>query len=695
MSQTSKTREPFDRDASLGRVRPSRFDRFAAITVLALFAVTWPVLELLGNNAEFFFARNSSETEIVVLAVTLTLVIPPLVGAVGGLPGRVGESATVAALLILATTLALLYVRRLDIPWWVSLLVALIAGGLLTLLFYRSKGLRQAGRYLLGSPAVMILVFLFATPAGAVVLGRSSDVDGLVAVDAPAPVVMIVFDEFPVASIIDAEGRLRGARYPNLGRLASEGVWFPNAVTVAQQTEHSIPAMLTGSMPDRSLTPFAGQYPFNLFTELQGTHDLRVHEAITQLCPRSLCQGVAGTDTPILRDVSVVAGHVLLPEPLADHLPPIDTSWGDFEATSGGFDPTEEFRETLQSDPRRPVDRFIEEIRGFDGELPPLFYLHALIPHHPWQLLPDGSRYPIVFASNPAASDGGGWNADEFLVAQSAQRHLLQVGYADRVVGEVVAALEEAGIYQESLVFVVADHGISFTPGVEHRREITPSTVGEIAAIPLFVKPPGGTAGVVDGRRALTIDILPTVAHVLGADLTSAMAGFSLLGPAPERTETTTFGPEGAVTYGPQGEEKLEAASNLESLVPNGDPWAVRPAGSPDLMGERIDLSALDASSLRGRIADPSLYQNIDVYSGVVPVRVDGYLYGDLDGTEVVAVSVNGVVGAVTRSYSFEGESLFQAMIPPELLVDGPNTIGLVEVGEDGTLSRIRKVEGP
>jgi hypothetical protein len=129
--------------------------------------------------------------------------------------------------------------------------------------------------------------------------------------------------------------------------------------------------------------------------------------------------------------------------------------------------------------------------------------------------------------------------------------------------------------------------------------------------------------------------------------------------------------------------------------VPDGDPWEVRPEASPDLTGDRIDLPALGESSLQGRLAEPSLYQNIDTSSGVVPARVDGHLYGDVDGSEVVAVSVNGVVGAVTRSYSFEGAVLFQAMIPPELLVDGPNTIELIEVGEDGTLSRIRQLEVP
>ncbi len=99
--------------------------------------------------------------------------------------------------------------------------------------------------------------------------------------------VMVVFDEFPLASIIDGEGDLRSDLYPNFARLADDGTWFRNAVTVQQQTEHSIPAMLTGSVPDPDLIPVAGQYPFNLFTALRSVYDLHVYESITQLCPRA------------------------------------------------------------------------------------------------------------------------------------------------------------------------------------------------------------------------------------------------------------------------------------------------------------------------------------------------------------------------------------------------------------------------
>jgi hypothetical protein len=501
---------------------------------------------------------------------------------------------------------------------------------------------------------------------------------------------MLMLDEFPVASLIDPEGSLRSDRYPNLARLAADGTWFRNAVTVEQQTEHSVPAMLTGSVPDQSLTPFAGQYPKSLFTALQDAYNLEVHETITQLCPVALCESVTGSSTPLIRDVGIVAGHVLLPDPLSEQLPEIDRSWGDFGAATEDFDAKAEFRRLLEVDPRLPIDDLIDDIRGYDGGEPPLYYLHLLIPHHPWQFLPDGRRYPLVVEGNPGARDGG-WSEDEFLVAQTMQRHLLQVGYADHVVGELIAELELAGIYEDAMIVVVADHGVAIKPGVEHQRILTDATIGDIAAIPLFIKAPGIAGGVIDDRRALTIDILPTIADVIEAEIPWHVEGTSLFAPPPERLETTTVGTRGELTYGVSGEEKLEVAERIEGWFPDGDPWALRPGGSPDLLGRQVDPTRMPESSLTWRLKEPDLYQAVDLSGDVIPVRIAGSLIGEADGAEVLAVAVNGVIGAVTRSYVLDGRVGFLAMIPPDLFVEGDNQVDLVEVVSDGSLRLVER----
>jgi hypothetical protein len=415
-----------------------------------------------------------------------------------------------------------------------------------------------------------------------------------------------------------------------------------------------------------------------------------VLETITQLCPRSLCEGIGQSTTPIVRDVGIVAGHLLLPEGLTGGLPQIDRGWGDFGAATSDFDVVASFRENFEADPRKPIATLVAQIGQTGTGKPPLHFLHAVVPHHPWQFLPDGRRYPLVSERAPG-SDSPGWGPDEFLVAQAMQRHLLQVGYIDHALGQILDALDQAGIYDDSLIVLVADHGISVRPGVAHQRKISDTTIGEIAAIPMFIKAPDRVGGVIDDRRALTIDIVPTIADVLGLELPWDTDGVSLFGPDPGRTESTTIGPFSEATFGVDGSEKLEVAARLESLFPEGDPWALRPSGSEDLLGTPIDPTNLGSAGFTAALDRPTHYTAVDTTGDVIPSRLTGDLNGDVSGSEVLAVTVNGVVGAMTRSYIEDGEASFQAMLPPDLFRDGDNDIAVYEVADDGTLMLVER----
>ena len=79
-----------------------------------------------------------------------------------------------------------------------------------------------------------------------------------------------------------------------------------------------------------------------------------------------------------------------------------------------------------------------------------------------------------------------------------------------QILDQILDQLDRAGVYDDSLIVVVADHGIAIKPNVVHRRVILPDTVGEIAAVPLFIKRPHQTEGGIDDYRAQTTDVLPT-----------------------------------------------------------------------------------------------------------------------------------------------------------------------------------------
>jgi arylsulfatase A-like enzyme len=90
--------------------------------------------------------------------------------------------------------------------------------------------------------------------------------------------------------------------------------------------------------------------------------------------------------------------------------------------------------------------------------------------------------------------------------------------------------MKELGSYEESLIVVVADHGIGFLPpGAPGQRDGTRNNFGEIGFVPLIIKYPHQEAGEIDASNVQTIDIVPTIADVLDARSERVYDGRSLV----------------------------------------------------------------------------------------------------------------------------------------------------------------------
>ena len=503
-----------------------------------------------------------------------------------------------------------------------------------------------------------------------------------------------------------AQGTSKKTSIRTSPRLAADGTWFRNAVTVQQQTEYSLPAILSGNNASAGKLPTAGDYPFTLFTLLADSYDLQVQEAVTDLCPAYACENTSRPERPIAQrwgdlvdDLKVVSGHLFLPDDIADDLPPIDTTWSNFTAESAGddYDITARFQElTYSADRRRPITQFIRNV-GTVGDESRLSFLHALVPHVPWTYLPSGQTYPSPEVAPGSVSPG--WGGDVWLVDQAYQQHLVQVGYADHVVGEMIARLEQAGLYDETMIVVMADHGIAVRPNIEHRRVVTEETVGDIAAIPLFIKRPHHEDGGVDDYRAETVDVLPTIAAVLGVDVPWEMEGVSLFADSrPERLESRVTGSNGTIVFGTDGSEvRTIAARKIDHFGTHG-PLGLAPPGYEDLLGTRMgEFDAGSESAVTATVRDLSAFGAVNLDGPSLPVWISGFIRRDDAGGNdlVLAVVVNGRVAAITRSSQSEDEeTTYGAMIAPDALVDGANGVDLVLIQGVGTDREFQRI-GP
>ncbi len=157
----------------------------------------------------------------------------------------------------------------------------------------------------------------------------------------------------------------------------------------------------------------------------------------------------------LIDDLRIVAGHLFLPSDMTKSLPPIDSSWSNF---SGGetseFDITTLFQEAAYEVGRlSPIKEFVDSIERTEGE-PTLFYMHALLPHVPWEYLPTGQKFIDLVRGSGSVSPG--WGATNGLSTRPTSVTFFQVGYVDNVVGQVIDRLESQGMYDDALVVIAA-----------------------------------------------------------------------------------------------------------------------------------------------------------------------------------------------------------------------------------------------
>ena len=450
-------------------------------------------------------------------------------------------------------------------------------------------------------------------------------------------VVVVVLDELPLSTLLDRRGGIDAHLFPNFARLQRGSTWFRNATTVEIFTKTVLPSMLTGRYPTTSSHPQP-----DLFGLLSDTHALRTTFVSHPLC-EGLCEGTLGSGRAAIPRQTKVFASGPRGEPFADFL---------------------ELLEVPQT--------------------PALYYLHLVMPHSPWRYLPSGQRYP---GTNPLPGEwdppgpGKAWRSDRWPVEQAYQRHLLQVSFTDRLLGIVMDRLRPAGLYEESLVAVVADHGIAFRPGF-HKRVPRAETLAAIASVPFFVKVPGQRHSVISDVPVEVVDLVPTVADALDLGIPPGVDGRSVLGVAPgaERDRQIRGLPiasDGRAKYADVAAKYRTFSSRNGGI----DPFALGPGRSESLIGLRVDTVFVRDGDGIVSVADLGSHQATAPDAGLFPALLQGDIESSVWADDVLlAVAVNGRIASVTRTFRDGNRSRFYAMLPPTAFHAPPNEIAIYQV---------------
>src|SRR6266536_5041731 len=670
--------------------------------VLTGFVVAQPLLDVTGTAPDFFIFRRADRLDILLLVGVVTVLPALALWAAELVASLAGERAR--QLVHLAVVTALLAVLALEVGKKllplrgrrlaaVAVAVALAAG----LLYLKRSWLRMWLRYLAPAPLVFALLFATTSPSAKLLLPARAGAGGRPVASSVRrpPVVMVFFDEFPLESLLDSKGQVDERIYPNFAKFAEHSVWYRNATGVSGYTPWAVPAMLTGQYPRRVKAPITSEYPDNLFTLLGRYYNLEVKEMITLLCPVARCglsgaggSGAGGMRT-ILKDTARLWTDIASPyDVAADPASFADTQTAAAGSGSGSGNQGEATTDVKPSflfsrigktnEPGRWTG-FLSSIQATDPQ-PTLYFLHILMPHTPWHYLPDGTQYPIRKFSGGGLKDDRDWGPG--IMDQNHERHLLQLAYTDKLVGQLVDRLKRQGLYDKSLVLLTADHGEGFTVG-NKSRGLGDRNAHERMWVPLFVKAPNQARGRVDARKWEHVDLLPTLADMVHVQVPWPVDGFSQTGPPRRgRTDKYWYGIPGhrQVQDGPssfrptlRGVTDLlvrahqEGERGLYRYGATAD-WVYR---SPRQVGE-----VAGGPPLRAQVTHWERYQTIDPRSGQVPAFVYGQMTsGTPPAGARLAVAVNGKIGGVTSFfYDTPGGAAdrFAAVVPDFLFKAGP-----------------------
>ncbi len=680
------------------------------LTTLCVLAIAQPTLELLGQNADFFIGRDIELIDLLLLPALLSWILPLLVALTTLALHRMHKVSGVflhRTILAILTSLLLLPVLKnagLDKYPVTCIAIALLLGTALTIAYHRLLFIQRFASFLSVSLIAVPLIFVWRSPLGDMSnpdVNHHQKTDLSHTLDNSPPVVFLLFDELALTGLMDSNHLVDGNLFPHFKAFSENAFWFRNSTTVATSTKLAVPAILSGNYPKKFQSPSLKNYPQNLFTLLGQKYAMNVYEGPTRLCPKDQCaisperlKSLNERLQMLLSDASLVYLHLLLPSKMSESLPSINQSWGDFWQSDAP--------QTGNKTQRHAYGGRWQQIQAFINSIKPtrkpsLNFIHMNFPHVPYQYLPSGKSYQGGWDIPGLNFRNERWNNDEELVTQAYQRFLLQLMAADTLLGNLVNQLKKEGLYDQSLIVITADHGVSFRTDSARRGPPPADNLNrDILPVPLFIKKPFQKESVISDQNTETIDILPTILQETGIKTKYTFDGQPLIS---DWLVADTHRPMKTAYYGYRHFRKHQTQTEfsemyktlgwkLDHFSNSKDPTTVYRFGKNNqFFGQDISLFKVTSMpDFKATLKDGSLYQNVDLDSGFIPARVRGTLVSAPEQKQQwrIAIAINDKIGAVTRVYRDEnGANRFSAMLPEQFFIQGKNRMQLYLIKED------------
>lgn len=657
------------------------------LSILALWnlAVAQPLLDTFSRGAEFFVFNYVTPSELVLIVLLLCIILPLIIA----LPVLALKKRTPAIFKTLFVILIAILILLLALPGllkhytfapMVITIITFLFSILIAIGYFRLPGLRLFFVFL--TPAILVIPIVFLSHSQIrKILFWKEPVLPHVNTRTTTPVIFVVFDEFPLTSLLTDQGIIDEKMYPNFAHLAQTTDWYRNATTVSSQTGTAIPAIVTGSMPKLGSLPIARDYPRNLFTLLAETHELNAMGPTAALSPKQHIesQSTATRWRSLLSDIWIVYLNIILPPEWTTTLPAATGAWGNF--AGGGSSSVAE-----STNPKQEFESFLNSIRP--TQKPVLYFLHINLPHSPWHYLPDGKSFSSWGLDGMFVRHEN-WPTEPAAATCAYQRHILQVGFVDTLIGNLISKLIDTKLYDKSLIVITADHGSSFRPG-DMRRGITPTNYVDIIHVPLFIKKPFQKEGRLLDWNVESIDILPTVAEILNVQIPWKVDGFGVSTSEPKsrlRKTVWNMHRKTRMEFDPSVKELNDAAALRIQRLGEGFPFML-PIDEDTQRWINTSTQGLqnEQSGKKVTITDANAFSNYDPSSSNIPLFVYGEVFFDRKSEHLkLGIGINSKICAVTETFPvITSREAFGSLIPKSCLSTGTNQVQVLIIPKKG-----------
>ena len=335
--------------------------------------------------------------------------------------------------------------------------------------------------------------------------------------DSRPPVFIIVLDGLG-RDTVQTNGKVDLAKFPNLGALAKEGVWFTNATTNYNVSQLAMGAALTGNLFSEDLISQGRAVDIvnqnGVYNTLDLEYNINLFGYYFSDCLNDTftCYGTKYFTGKYPYLFAVTMGrrvlNILLPCSIQERLPNGLNNLIHFDchADRNHWSDIQQF------------EAFIDNIEA-DKSSGQIHHFHSWVTDYPYIFDENGNRHSL-----PANLTMFRNRSNPDLVWQNQSQQFM---FADFLLGKFINKLKSEGIYDKSIIIITADHGpinVGGSAGISEEENINPK-----AWIPLLIRGPSVTPGVsaVDYQhidfRATLLDVLD-MEPVEGLDGVSAFA---------------------------------------------------------------------------------------------------------------------------------------------------------------------------